>query len=235
MKILRVVENREVYLMLMMKIKEKMTKELASMIPGDPAVHLTALRQTKSQKKRNMSPGSDKDCSRPKIEKLYERRFKSQSKNGRVDISKTERAIIAAAMAWYESCTGAGKFKMSSKVAPTISTKRAITIGIVKLSSLKKIINTRRTGIVIAKPPSDGVTPSCKAFSGLSLSFLPLFGTYVTLFFNAIYPINGVNTKETKAPIKNIGQYCIYFSYSVPTKICGVWVSKLFKNSDIEQ
>ena len=82
----------------------------------------------------------------------------------------------------------AGRLKISSSVAPTISIDRDRRIGIVKLSNLKKIRIANKVGIVIARPPNDGVIPSCRALLGLSWSFpnLLLLGIYVILFLRAI-------------------------------------------------
>ena len=69
-RMLKVEEKMDVYLTEIMKINENITKEFASIIPGEPAVHLTALIHTSNQKKRIKSPGRERDCCIPKIEKL---------------------------------------------------------------------------------------------------------------------------------------------------------------------
>ena len=60
-------ENRELYLSEIMKIKRNITREFDSIIPGEPAVHLTALIQISNHIKRKISPGRAKDCCTPKI------------------------------------------------------------------------------------------------------------------------------------------------------------------------
>ena len=82
------------------------------------------------------------------------------SKNGRFVISNIENAIIPAAIPWYISCTLAGRFNISSKADPMMSTNRERRMGIEKLSNLKNITIANNTGIVTAKPPNEGVMPS---------------------------------------------------------------------------
>ncbi len=59
---LMVEEKTEWYLTAIRNIRENIVKELASIIPGDPAVHLTAFIQMINQKNRNISPGRLIDC-----------------------------------------------------------------------------------------------------------------------------------------------------------------------------
>jgi hypothetical protein len=99
-RILTVEEKIETSLIAITNIKEKITKELASIIPGEPAVHLTAFMQTRIQKNRNMSPGNARDCSIPKMEKLYVRELKSILKKGIEVIFSIEKAMIPAATIW---------------------------------------------------------------------------------------------------------------------------------------
>ena len=97
---------------------------------------------------------------------------------------------------------------MSSREDPITRITNATSIGTVKLSSLKRSNMAKMVGIVIARPPNAGVTPSCNAFSSLSKSLLFLFvpGLYVMSYFIAIWPIIGVKKRASKKPISNIGQ-----------------------------
>ena len=61
-RILRVEEKIALSLSTITKIRANMIKELASTMPGEPAVHLTALIHTKTHIKRIKSPGNTKDC-----------------------------------------------------------------------------------------------------------------------------------------------------------------------------
>jgi hypothetical protein len=66
---LRVEENREVDLMAIIKMRANIVREFASIIPGEPAVHFTALIHTRIQNIKIISPGQANDCCNPKIEK----------------------------------------------------------------------------------------------------------------------------------------------------------------------
>ena len=90
-------EKSELSLIAITKISEKMIKEFASIIPGEPAVHLTAFMQTISHRNRKRSPGNDKDCCNPKIEKSHLNISKSMFMNGIEVILSMEKAIIADA------------------------------------------------------------------------------------------------------------------------------------------
>ena len=88
-KILREEEKRDTYLTEIMKMREKIIKELPSIMPGEPAVHFTAFRQMRIHIIRMISPGSDNDCCMPRIEK-----FKVYRSNGRLKNDKSLRFMI---------------------------------------------------------------------------------------------------------------------------------------------
>lgn len=97
---------------------------------------------------------------------------------------------------------------ISSKVEPTISTRKARIIGTVKGSNLKKTIIAIKAGMVMANPPNAGVSLSWRAFSGLSYSlfFLLVLGLYVIPHLIANFPISGNAKNENNKPKRNIGQ-----------------------------
>ena len=152
-------ENIEEYLTAIMKINENIVNELASIMPGEPAVHLNAFIHTSIQPKSMISPGKESDCCNPKREKFQVKRSRLRLKKDRFVKFMTENAIISAANIWYASCVLAGRLKISSSVEPTISTNMARIMGIVKLSSLKNTKIATRIGIVTANPPNAGVIP----------------------------------------------------------------------------
>lgn len=217
-RMLIVEEKMDSNLMPIIKMSRNVMSELLSIIPGDPAVHFTALIQTTIQIMRKRSPGNTRDCCNPKMEK-----FQVYASNGMLKMERfvrfiNEKAMTLAANIWYRNCILAGRMSMSSNVAPIIRIPRAIIIGNVKLSILKKTKIAINAGIVIANPPNAGVIPSCNAFNGLSKS-LPFFcesGLYVMSYFNAICPIIGVRIRASNAPIMNIGRYFRYFSNASP-------------------
>ena len=71
-RMLNVEEKIALSLSAITKIRANMIRELASTIPGEPAVHLTALIHTKTHTKSIRSPGNTKDCCSWKIEKSQE-------------------------------------------------------------------------------------------------------------------------------------------------------------------
>ena len=93
-------EKMDSYLTAITNMRVKMVRELASIIPGEPAVHFTALIQITIQTKSMMSPGSASDCCSPKREKFQTERSRLRFKNDRFVRFITEKAIIYAASDW---------------------------------------------------------------------------------------------------------------------------------------
>lgn len=95
--ILIVVEKMEEKRIPITNIRRKITKELLSIIPGDPAVHLKALIQATSQSIRKISPGNTSDCCIPNSEKFHVYASSCMLKMERLVKLITEKAIIPAA------------------------------------------------------------------------------------------------------------------------------------------
>ena len=91
-------EKIDSYLTAITKISAKIVKELASIIPGEPAVHFTALIHTNIQKKRIKSPGNASESCNPSNEKSHVARLKSMPMNDEFPRFITEIAIINAAI-----------------------------------------------------------------------------------------------------------------------------------------
>jgi len=83
-----------------MNIRRKIIKELASIIPGDPAVHLKAFMQTIIHITRKRSPGKTKDCCIPRNEKFHVYMSKLVFPNERFVRFMTEKAMIIADINW---------------------------------------------------------------------------------------------------------------------------------------
>jgi len=147
-----------------MNMRRKITRELVSIIPGEPAVHLNAFIHNTIHIIRNMSPGRTRDCFSPNREKFHVYASSWMLNIERLVRLIMENAIIPPARNWYMNCVLAGRLKMSSNAEPTIRMNNATKIGRVKLSILKKRSIAIKAGTVIASPPNAGVTPSCRAF-----------------------------------------------------------------------
>ncbi len=145
-------------------MSKKMINELLSIIPGEPAVHLKALIQITIQRIKKISPGRTRDCDNPSREKFQVNASKLMLKMERFVRFIIENAIIAPAKSWYMNWVFAGRLNISSIADPTININSATRIGSVKLSTLKKSKIAINAGMVMARPPSAGVVPSCKAF-----------------------------------------------------------------------
>ena len=140
-----------------------MIREYDSTNPGEPPTHLTELIQSNIHTISIKSPGNTKENGNERnvpLQVELDKFNKSFVKKLTKERSKTENAIIEAASIWYASCTFEERLNISSKVEPITNTRIARSIGIVNASNLKNIRKTISRGIVIASPPSDGVSLS---------------------------------------------------------------------------